>query len=107
MKLVDYEDANGRKFRVEVPDDAKDDEAEFGIPVGPPPIVDFLKLPEPIATQLHNELHRRGIWNEEVIRKSPGALLGAIQAVMRVDAQIIHQAYIEYDKEVPVGGSHG
>lgn len=102
MRLVDYEDERGRKYRVELPDSAGDEEAQLGIPVGPPPIVDFLGIQEPLATQLHNELHRRGIWNEKIIRKNPGALLGAIQAVMQVNSQIIHKAYIEYDKEVAV-----
>lgn len=105
MKIVDYEDDRGRKFRVELPDNAGIEDAEFGVPVGPPPVVDILELPEPFATRLHNELHRREIWNEAVIRRNPGALIGAIQAAVRVDTQIIHQAYLDYDKEIAPDGA--
>lgn len=105
MKTVDYEDGRGRTLRVLLPDDADESQADFGILVGPPPVVDALNLPEPFATQLHNELHRRGLWDANVVKKNAESLKGAIQAVVLVNAQILHEAYLEYEKEIAPSGA--
>lgn len=100
MRLVDYTDTKGRKYRVQLPDEASDEEAASGIPVGPPDVVDDLGLPEPIATRLHNQLHSRGLWNYSDVRKRPGAVQGALQSALQVDVQMLAEAFQRYEQEV-------
>lgn len=102
MRTVDWEDERGRRYRVELPEGASDDEADMGIPVGPPDIVDALGLPEPLATRLHNQLHRRGLFTLADVRRKQGGLLGALQAALKVDAQIMMQAFIDHHERDPV-----
>lgn len=97
--IVDYKDERGRSHRVEMPDGAEEMSPELGIPVGPPDIVDGLELPEPFATRLHNELFARGLFDEKSLRKNMNGLVGALQAALRVDVQMIHAAYVAYEKE--------
>ena len=102
MQIRDYQDERGRSYRVELPDDSTDREAEYGILVGPPDIVDVLSLPEAVATRLHNELFRREIWNADIARKNPSLLAGALQKALLVDVQKLLQAYVEYEREEPL-----
>jgi hypothetical protein len=102
VKFVDYTDEHGRLYRVKLPDDVPDEQAELGIPVGPPDVVDELGLPEPFATRLHNELHNRSLWNHREIRRRPGALQGALQAALRTDFQMLSQAYYEFENPQPL-----
>ena len=102
MKKVTYKDGKGRLYQVSLPDDVPDSEAIKGIPIGPPDVVDVLGLPEPLATRLHNELHRRGLWNHREIRRRPGALTGALQAALRVDFQMLSNAYHKVDNPQPL-----
>jgi hypothetical protein len=100
VRLVDYTDTKGRKYRVQLPDEASDDEAASGIPVGPPDVVDALALPEPIATRLHNQLHSRGLWTYKDVAKRPGAVQGALQSALQVDVQLLAEAFKQYESEV-------
>lgn len=74
----------------------------MGIPVGPPDVVDALGIPEPLATRLHNQLHRRGLFTLADARRKQGGLLGALQAALKVDAQIMMQAFIDHEERDPV-----
>lgn len=107
MKYVTYEDGRGRLFRVSLPDDVPDSEAFKGIPIGPPDVVDLLGLPEPVATRLHNELHRRSLWNIREIKRRPGALTAALQAALRVDFQTLSNAYHKVDNPQPLDEQGG
>lgn len=98
VREVDYSE-NGRRYRVRLPDEAGDDEAPDGIPVGPPDVVDALGLPEPFATSLHNELHRRGLWNVKIVSRRPELLQGALQAALKVDVQLLQEAFAKYERE--------
>ena len=100
MRLVDYTDIKGRLYRVQLPDDASDEEAANGIPVGPPDVVDVLGLPEPIATRLHNQFHSRGLWTYKDVAKRPGAVQGALQSALQVDVQLVAEAFRQYEQEV-------
>lgn len=102
MRQVDYKDELGRWYRVMLDDDAKDEDAPMGIPVGPPNIVDILELPEPFATHLHNQLFMRKLFKSKDIRKNPNSLQGALQAAFNMDVAKIHQAYILFEKETEV-----
>ncbi len=98
MRSVDYADDRGRNFRVMLPDDAPDEEAPMGIPIGPPDVVDHLGLPEPLATRLHNLLHERGLFDVRTLRKSGNVLTGVWQTALRVDVNRLHQAFLESEK---------
>lgn len=102
MKAVDYTDEHGRNYRVRLPDDVDDNEADRGIPIGPPDVVDKLGLPEPIATRLHNELHRRRLWTLHDLERRPRDITGALQAAYRVDAQRLMEAYHEWEHPQPL-----
>jgi hypothetical protein len=101
MRSVDYTDDRGRNFRVMLPDDAPDDEAPMGIPIGPPDVVDHLGLPEPLATRLHNLLHERGLFDVRTLRKRGNVLQGVWQTALRVDVNRLHQAFLESEKVMP------
>jgi len=107
MKSVTYKDEKGRLYKVSLPDDVPDSEAIKGIPIGPPDIVDALGLPEPFATRLHNELHRRSLWNIREIKRRPGALTAALQATLRVDFQTLSNAYHKVDNPQPLDEQGG
>jgi hypothetical protein len=98
MKPVDYTDDRGRNFRVFLPDDAPDEDAPMGIPVGPPDVVDHLGLPEPLATRLHNLLHERGLFDVKILRKRGNVLMGVWQTALRVDLNRLHQAFLESER---------
>jgi len=102
VRTTDWEDERGRRYRVRLPEGASDDQADLGIPVGPPDVVDALGLPEPLATRLHNQLHRRGVFTLADARKHPGNLTGALHSAMKIDAQLLLQAYISHEKRDPV-----
>jgi hypothetical protein len=98
MKQVVYED-DGRKFLVTLPDDVPDDQAHMGVVIGPPPIVDALRFPEPFATRLHNTLFDRKLWSIKEVQQNPNALRGALQKALRVDIHVLLNAYNEIEKE--------
>lgn len=93
MRELDYTDGEGRRWRVALPDGAPDEEAAQGIIVGPPPVADALGIAEPWATRLHNELHRRGLYRLVDVRRRPGDVQGALQAMLKLDAQAIMTQY--------------
>lgn len=73
-------------------------EGDMVIPIGPPErIVDVLGLPEPFATNLHNELHRRGLLTYADVSKKPRDLQGALQSVLNVDVQRLSEAFWKYE----------
>lgn len=93
MRVVDYTDDRGRKYRARLPDGVPDSEAPKGVPVGPPDIVDFLEWPEPLATRLHNALFDHELWDVHVVRKNPKLLFGMLQRVLKVDVAILMEAF--------------
>lgn len=107
MKQAHWSDERGRQYRVMLPDDASETEAPMGIPLGPPDAVDFLELPEPFATRLHNNLYDRGLYRASDVRKNPQALFGALQSALRVDIHLLMQAYAEAEMEVPFEQQNG
>lgn len=85
----------GRKYQV------LRDNAGNELVIGPPEgLVDVLHLPEPFATQLHNVLYARGLWNSAAVKTDPRALLGALQEALMLDVQKLTEAYFQYEQEV-------
>ena len=91
--LVDIE-RDGKKYRAVVPDQADRETWQYGIPVGPPDLSE-LDLPVEIEVRLHNELFVRGLITLADVRRNMSSLQGALQAALRVDAQMIVQLYEE------------
>ena len=102
MREVDYVDEQGRRWRVSLPEGVSDAQAALGFAIGPPPICDTLKLCEPFATRLHNELHRRELWRLQDIRMRQGELQAAFMAALRLDTQTVEAEYqrLEQSEEV-------
>lgn len=83
-------ESDGRKYEVYA------DGSGMNVTIGPPEgLVDSLELPKPIATRLHNALHRRGILTAKDAATKHKQLLGALQEALGVDAQRLMQAYNE------------
>ena len=103
MRIIDYVDDRGRKYKVELPDGAPDADAEMGIFIGPADVVDNLGFPEPFATRLHNELYARGLLTLENVQANSRELQAALQAALKVDIQTLYTAYVVDDRQaVPV-----
>lgn len=85
MRTIDYRDVRGLMRRVELPDEADDDEVENGILVGPPDLFP-LGLPPDLELRLNAELWRRGILTYADVMKRPNELIGIWQAALGVDA---------------------
>lgn len=92
MRTLDYTDALGRHWRVQLPDDAGDDEVDLGVPVGPPDL-EPLGLPEPLAIRLHNELWHRGILTKRDAQARSTELIAAWQAALKVDAMTLARLF--------------
>ena len=98
LRELDYEDSQGRRWRVRLPVNLGDEHAAQGLLIGPMPIVDSLNLCEPFATRLHNELHRRNLWRLRDIQQRRGDLQAAILAAHRLDAQTIEGEYSRLER---------
>lgn len=93
MREIDYTDVEGRTWRVALPEDAPDSDAAAGIVIGPPFVAELLGLPEPVATRLHNELHRRGLYRLRDVQRRPSDVQAAILAAFRADVVSVCNAY--------------
>ena len=95
MNVSDYTDDKGRMYRT-----LSNGNPDMMIIVGPPEgLVDSLGLPEPFATNLHNALFRRGLFNMKTVSKNPGSLTGALQEVLRVDTQKLTEAFFQFENQ--------
>lgn len=90
-----------KNYKAIVPDDAPEDTYAYGVLVGPP---DFRWLPPHIDTRLHNELFNRQIITYKDVIQRAGEVQAALMAALKVDQQLIIQAYRD-DVSVSVGGS--
>ena len=92
MRVVDYQDALGRWWKVELPNEANDDNAKNGIPIGPPD-VSILNLPLPVSLRLHNELYHRKLYTLKDVFSRPGELQAALQAALKIDVSSLMEIY--------------
>lgn len=98
MREVDYQDERGRKYRVGLPEGVPDSEADKGVPIGPPDVVDELGLPDVFATRLHNALFKHELWNVNIVRGKPKILFSILQQTLKVDVQLIMEAFRKLEK---------
>jgi len=104
LRRATYTDEDGRRWAVMLPESAGDEDAEIGIPVGPPPM-EGLSLPECAAVVLHNELHDRGIFTlRDAIRNRP-QIQAALMAALKVDAETVMAQYRATESEATKGRS--
>lgn len=89
--LVDVE-RGGRKYRVQVPDNAPKHLWNAGVVIGPPDL-SGLGLPQEIEKRLHNELHARGLITSKDVKKRMHDVHGALQSALHVDAARIVELY--------------
>lgn len=95
MNVDEYKDEKGRLYRT-----LSNGNPDMKIVVGPPEgLVDSLELPEPFATNLHNALFRRGLFNMRIVSKNPGNLQGALQEVLHLDTQKLTEAFFKYENQ--------
>lgn len=93
MQRKTITDEKGRNYEAMV-------DGDLSIIVGPGEgVVDALKLPEPIATELHNRLHAVGLLTFKDVAKNPRTVQGVIQEVLQLDVQRLTESYLEYEKE--------
>lgn len=86
-------DAYGRYWATLIPDDAPDEAAPMGLPLGPVSLED-LKLPFEMEVRIHNELFRRRIFTyADVQRGGADRMAGVIRAVVKVGAQELIEHY--------------
>jgi len=91
MEAAEYIDEKGRKYKAL-------QDGDMRVIIGPPEgLVDDLGLPEPFATNLHNVLFRRGLWNYAEVAKNPNKLLGAYQEALRLDVQKLTEGFFKYE----------
>lgn len=92
MRRLTYEDNKGRKFLVEVPDNAPDSHAKMGVRVGPPDL-SSLDLPVKMEVALNNQLFDRGLITRNDIRFRMQELLASLQAAFAIDVQTLEALY--------------
>ena len=92
LKRSSWIDPEGRKKIVLIPEESGEDQAEMGIPVGPPSFAE-LELPTEIEVRLNNELANRGILTTVDALKNRAEISLAIQSALKVDVDRIIQMY--------------
>jgi hypothetical protein len=97
MEKSEYTDEKGRRYLAWT--DGNDQHIIIGPPEG---LVDSLGIPEPTATNLHNILYNRGLFNYAMASKTGNGLIGALQEALTLDAQRLLEAYFKYEN---TGGS--
>ncbi len=88
---ADYEDEDGRWWRVRVPFGSEGQES-MGIPVGPPDL-SSLGLPDGVSIRLHNQLFHRGLFAKANLRGRGQEIFAAVQAAYRVDSAAVTALY--------------
>jgi len=91
MEKILHTDELGRKY-------SAFSNGEAVIIIGPPEgLFDYLHLPEPFATRLHNILFDRGIFDYKTASRGQ-ALVGALQEALLLDAQKLLEAFLRNEQ---------
>lgn len=93
MRATTYTDNDGRRFQVLMPDDAPESHARYGVIVGPQVDLSFLKLPQEVATRIHNALFDRNILTYEDARSRLLEVRSAVQAALGSTVEAVIEAY--------------
>jgi hypothetical protein len=101
LREASWEDTEGRKWAVLLPESALDSEAALGIPVGPPSL-ESLALPIEVEVRLHNQLFDRRLLTTRDVKNRPADVMGALLAALKVDKQRLIAVYSD-----GAGGAEG
>lgn len=101
MREVEWEDSEGRLWLMEIPTNAPDSDAGFGIAVSPVDLAP-LGLPLSMEVRLHNQLFHRGIRSAAEARARQQDIAAAIRTALRVDAHRIIDLYEGAESATPV-----
>lgn len=96
MRKVEFE-KGGRKYLTMLPEGVEN--VDLGVLIGPPEFVDYLGLPEPFATRLHNQMFARKLFTLSDLQKRSQEIQAALQSAFRVDVASIMTAYKEAEQE--------
>lgn len=96
LKKVSYTDPEGRLKLVLLPDSESEENAEIGVPVGPPDLSE-LDLPTELEIKLNNELFNRGILTAQDALRRRSEISAAIQYVLKLDTERIINIYAGAD----------
>lgn len=91
LKRASWTDPEGRKKVVLIPEES--DQAEMGIPVGPPDLTK-LGLPLELEVRLNNELVNRGIITDIDALRNRSEISLAIQSALKLDANRVLDMYL-------------
>lgn len=94
FREVTYKDALGRLSKVQIPSNAPDSDARYGIPIGPPDI-SSLNLSPDVEVKLNNELFHRGLFTEKDVSSRRMDVLAALQRALAVDVGKLIDLYRE------------
>lgn len=96
LKRASWKDSDGRIKVVLIPEDAGEEQAEMGIPLGPPSLLG-LNLPEEIEIRLNNELANRGILTANEALRNRQEIMSAIQSALKLDIDRVIGMYVGSD----------
>lgn len=92
MEHIEHKDEKGRLY------EALQGEGGNIIILGPPEgLVDTFDIPEPFATNLHNAMYHRRLFNLGAVQRSGNSLHGALQEAYRLDVQRLTEAIMQYE----------
>lgn len=94
LKRASWIDPEGRKKIVLIPEES--DQAEMGIPIGPPALTE-LGLPLELEVRLNNELVNRGILTPVEALRNRAEISLAIQSALKLDVDKVVLMYIGSD----------
>ncbi len=93
MRAVPWTDETGRKFLMEIPDAASDEQAQMGIVLGPLCDLEPLNLPEEIAVRLHNALYDRGVFTAHDARRRTSDVAAAVRLAFNSEVRAVVSAF--------------
>lgn len=93
LQRIEYTDTDGRKKVVLLPEGTSKEQAEIGIPVGPPNL-EALGLPLELEVRLSNELFNRNILTQTDALKRRSEIAYALQAALKLDVESILNQYL-------------
>lgn len=94
LRQATWTDADGRRWRVYLPDGVPEADAVKGIPIGPPPL-ESLGLPRAQEVRLHNQLYDRQLFTAQDVKRRRQEVMGAILATFKVDAGRVISLYAD------------
>lgn len=94
MRRASYEDSDGRKWAVWLPEGVDDSDASMGLPLGPPSL-ESLGLPLELEVRLHNNLFDSGLFTWADVKHRRQHLVSAIRAMLSPTTEHLLTLYYE------------